>query len=66
MGDALVQKCRNLLDERALAIRAACLTGRTGHGGGASGPGWEWYAAQDLPRQAYLLYSCAGEVASAR
>jgi len=62
LGSALAEKCRRILDERALLIRAAWIGGG---GRGGRGGGYQWYGATVHRDLAERLFTCAGEVARA-
>ena len=60
LGDALVKRCKDLIDERA---RYADFASRGEWG--LEGEGWQWFSASGWEERTLKLFACAGDVSRA-
>lgn len=60
LGDELLKKCKEVLDERRLAASFVSAGQRM-----AQGEGWRWFEGSDWETRTFKLFTCAGEVSKA-
>jgi hypothetical protein len=58
LGDAMIKRCKETIDERAMAVEFASLGEY-----GLEGEGWQWFSASGWEERTLKLFACAGEVA---